>query len=99
MLEGYSAIAYLAGITRRIKLGLMVTCAFYRNPGLLIKTVSTIDVLSGGRTYLGLGAGWFEQEAKGLGFMFPSLRERFERLEETLQIAKHMWTGDSHGII
>ena len=93
MLEGYSTIAYLAGVTQRIKLGLMVTCAFYRDPGLLVKTVSTIDVLSGGRTYLGVGAGWFEQEAKGLGFMFPSMRERFERLEETLQIAKHMWAG------
>ncbi|MDH5481829.1 MAG: LLM class F420-dependent oxidoreductase [Candidatus Bathyarchaeota archaeon] len=94
MLEGYSTIAYMAALTTRIKVGLMVTCNFFREPGLLIKTVSTIDVLSGGRTYFGIGAGWFEREAKGLGFAFPSLRERFERLEETLQIAKQMWRGD-----
>ena len=94
MLEGYSSISYLAALTRRIKLGLLVTCNFFRNPGLLVKIVSTIDVLSGGRVYLGIGAGWFEREAKGLGIAFPSLRERFERLEENLQIAKQMWEGD-----
>jgi len=94
MLEGYSTISYLAALTRRIKLGLLVTCNFFRNPGLLVKIVSTIDVLSGGRVYLGIGAGWFEREAKGLGIAFPSLRERFERLEENLQIAKQMWEGD-----
>ncbi|MFX0197527.1 MAG: LLM class F420-dependent oxidoreductase [Candidatus Hodarchaeota archaeon] len=94
MLEGYSTIAYMAALTRRIKLGLLVTCNFFRNPGLLVKIVSTIDVLSGGRTYLGIGAGWFEQEAKGLGITFPSLRERFERLEETLQIVKQLWAGN-----
>jgi F420-dependent oxidoreductase-like protein len=94
MLEGYSTIAYLAALTRRIKVGLMVTCNFFREPGLLIKTASTIDILSGGRTYFGIGAGWFEREAKGLGFSFPPLKERFERLEETLQIAKQMWQGD-----
>lgn len=95
MLEGYSTISYLAGMTRRIKLGTMVTCSFFRNPGLLIKTATTIDVLSGGRTYLGIGAGWFQREAEGLGYTFPSLRVRFERLEETLQIAKRMWSGDN----
>ena len=94
MLEGYSTISYLAALTQRIKLGLLVTCNFFRNPGLLVKIVSTIDVLSGGRVYLGIGAGWFEREAKGLGIAFPSLRERFERLEENLQIAKQMWEGD-----
>ena len=94
MLEGYSTISYLAALTRRIKLGLLVTCNFFRNPGLLVKIVSTIDVLSGGRVYLGIGAGWFEREAKGLGIAFPSLRERFERLEENLQIAKQMWAGN-----
>jgi F420-dependent oxidoreductase-like protein len=94
MLEGYSTISYLAALTQRIKLGLMVTCNFFRNPGLLVKIVSTIDVLSGGRAYLGIGAGWFEREAKGLGIAFPSLRERFERLEENLQIAKQMWAGN-----
>jgi len=95
MLEGYSTISYLAGLTKQIRLGLMVTCCFYRNPGLLVKTVSTIDVLSRGRTYFGIGAGWNERESRGLGYSFPSLRERFERLEETLQIAKHMWSGDT----
>jgi F420-dependent oxidoreductase-like protein len=94
MLEGFSTIAYMAGITRRIKLGLLVACAFYRHPGVLIKTASTIDVLSGGRTYLGLGAGWFERESTGLGIAFPPLRERFARLEETLQIARQMWSSE-----
>ena len=94
MLEGYSTIAYLAARTQRIKLGLLVTCGFFRPPGLLIKTVSTIDVLSGGRMMLGIGAGWFEEEALGLGIKLPETwRERFDRLEETLQIAHHMWSG------
>lgn len=95
MLEGYSTIAYLAGVTRRIQLGLLVTAAFYRHPGLLAKTVSTIDVLAGGRAVLGLGAGWYEREARGLGIPFPPLPERFERLEETLQIVRKMWAGDT----
>ena len=95
MLEGYSTIAYLAGVTRRIQLGLLVTAAFYRHPGILAKTVSTIDVLSGGRALLGLGAGWYEREACGLGIPFPPLPERFERLEETLQIVRQMWSGDT----
>jgi F420-dependent oxidoreductase-like protein len=94
MLEGYSTISYLAALTRRIKVGLLVTCNFFRNPGLLVKIVSTIDVLSSGRAVLGIGAGWFEREAKGLGLAVPSVRERFERLEETLQIAQRMWTGN-----
>lgn len=90
MLEGYSTIAYLAAKTQLIKLGLLVTCGFFRPPGLLIKTVSTIDVLSGGRAMLGIGAGWFEEEALGLGIPLPGTwSERFERLEETLQIAHH----------
>ncbi|MFX0114547.1 MAG: TIGR03560 family F420-dependent LLM class oxidoreductase [Candidatus Hodarchaeota archaeon] len=94
MLEGYSTIAYLAAVTRQIKLGVAVACPVYRYPGLLVKMISTIDVLSRGRTYFGIGAGWFEREAKGLGIPFPPLRERYERLEETLQIAKQMWTGN-----
>ena len=93
ILEGYSTISYMTAVTRRIKLGLLVTCNFFRHPGFLVKSVSTLDVLSGGRAYLGIGAGWFEREAKGLGIPFPSLSERFERLEETLQIAKQMWAG------
>lgn len=94
ILEGYSTIAYMAALTQRIKIGLLVTCGYHRQPGLLVKTISTIDVLSGGRAYLGIGAGWFEREAEGLGILVPSWRERYERLEETLQIAKHMWSGD-----
>jgi F420-dependent oxidoreductase-like protein len=94
MLEGYSALAYAAGVTDRITLGTMVTGVTYRHPGLLIKTVTTLDVLSGGRTWLGIGAAWNEEEHRGLGVPFPSTRERFERLEETLQLAHQMWTGD-----
>jgi F420-dependent oxidoreductase-like protein len=93
MLEGYSTINYLAGITARVRLGILVTGNSYRNPGLLIKMVSTLDVLSGGRAYLGIGAGWYGREARGLGLQLPDVKERFERLEETLQIANHMWSG------
>jgi F420-dependent oxidoreductase-like protein len=94
MLEGYSALSYLAGVTKRVKLGTMVTGVIYRHPGILLKTVTTLDVLSGGRAYLGIGAAWNEQESRGLGVPFPPLKERFERLEETLQIAHQMWAGD-----
>src|SRR5437588_7116003 len=94
MLEGYSALAVAAGRTNRFKLGTMVTGVTYRYPGLLVKTVTTLDVLSGGRAYLGIGAAWYEEEHRGLGVPFPPLAERFERLEETLQIAHQMWTGD-----
>ena len=94
MLEGYSALAFAAGGTSRIKLGTMVTGVTYRHPGLLIKTVTTLDVLSGGRAYFGIGAAWNEQEHLGLGVAFPPVSERFERLEETLRIARQMWAGD-----
>lgn len=94
MLEGYSALSYLAGVTERAKLGTLVTGVIYRYPGILLKTVTTLDVLSGGRAYLGIGAGWFEREARGLGVPFPPLKERFERLEETLQIAEQMWSDE-----
>src|SRR5215210_7708750 len=94
MLEGYSALNYLAGITQRFKLGTLVTGVHYRYPGILLKTVTTLDVLSGGRAYLGIGAGWNERESKGLGVPFPPTAERFERLEETLQIAHQMWSGE-----
>ena len=93
MLEGYSTINYLAGITSRVRVGTLVTGNSYRYPGLLIKMVSTLDVLSGGRAYLGIGAGWYQREARGLGLPLPAVNERFARLEETLQIAKHMWSG------
>jgi F420-dependent oxidoreductase-like protein len=94
MLEGYSALAYLAAATRRVRLGTLVTGVTYRHPGVLVKTVSTLDVLANGRTYFGVGAGWFEREHRGLGIPFPPLGERFERLEETLRIAKQMWSGE-----
>ena len=93
MLEGYSALSFMAAVTERVRLGTMVTGVVYRHPGLLIKTVSTLDVLSGGRAWLGLGAAWNEREARGLGVPFPSLKTRFEQLEETLQIAQQMWAG------
>jgi F420-dependent oxidoreductase-like protein len=92
MLEGYSALAFAAGNTERIKLGTLVTGVTYRNPGVLVKTVTTLDVLSGGRAWLGIGAGWFEREHEALGVTFPPTGERFERLEETLQIANQMWS-------
>lgn len=93
MLEGYSALSFIAASTHRARLGTMVTGVIYRHPGLLVKTVSTLDVLSGGRAYFGIGAAWNEKEALGLGVPFPPLKERFERLEETLQIARQMWAG------
>jgi F420-dependent oxidoreductase-like protein len=94
MLEGYSALNFAAAITERIKLGTMVTGVIYRHPGLLVKTVTTLDVLSGGRAYCGIGAAWNEDESRGLGVPFPSIKERFEKLEEALQIAHQMWKGD-----
>jgi F420-dependent oxidoreductase-like protein len=94
MLEGYSALAFAAGRTNHIKLGTMVTGVTYRYPALLVKTVTTLDVLSQGRAYFGVGAAWNEEEHAGLGVPFPPTAERFERLEETLQIAHQMWAGD-----
>jgi len=94
MLEAYSTLNYLAAVTKQARLGTMVTGVIYRHPGLLIKQVTTLDVLSGGRAYLGIGAAWYEREALGLGVGFPPLKERFERLEETLQIAHQMWSGN-----
>jgi F420-dependent oxidoreductase-like protein len=93
MLESYATLSYLAGLTHRVRLGTLVTGVIYRHPGILVKAVSTLDVLSGGRAYLGIGAAWFEREALGLGVPFPPLKERFERLEEALQIARQMWSG------
>jgi F420-dependent oxidoreductase-like protein len=95
MLEGYATLAYLASLTKKVTLGTMVTGVIYRHPGVLIKTVTTLDVLTGGRAYLGIGAAWNEHESRGLGVPFPSMKERFERLEETLQIAKQMWSENN----
>lgn len=94
MLEGWLALAHAAAVTERITLGTMVTGVTYRHPGLLVKAATTLDVLSGGRAWLGVGAAWNEQEHRGLGVWFPPVSERFERLEETLQIAHQMWAGD-----
>ena len=94
MLEGYSTLSFLAGITERVQLGTLVTGVTYRHPGVLAKTVATLDVLSGGRAYLGIGAAWFDREHVGLGVPFPPLGERFSRLEETLRIVKQMWSDD-----
>jgi F420-dependent oxidoreductase-like protein len=93
MLEGYTGLAYLAAHTRRLQLGTMVTGVHYRHPGLLAKIVTSLDVLSGGRAFLGIGAGWNADESRGLGVPFPPLAERFERLEEALQICLRMWAG------
>jgi F420-dependent oxidoreductase-like protein len=94
MLEGYTTLGYLAAVTERLRLSLLVTGVTYRHPGLLAKTVTTLDVLSRGRAMLGIGAAWYEREHLGLGVPFPSTSERFERLEETLQIVRQVWSGD-----
>ena len=94
MLEAYTTLGYLAASTSRAKLLTLVTGVTYRHPGLLAKIVTTLDVLSGGRAWLGIGAAWNEEESRGLGIPFPPLAERFERLEETLQICLQMFRGD-----
>jgi F420-dependent oxidoreductase-like protein len=94
MLEAYTALGYLAGHTRRAKLLTLVTGVVYRDPGLLAKAVTTLDVLSGGRAILGIGAAWNEDEARGMGLLFPPTAERFERLEEALRICRQMFDGD-----
>ena len=95
MLEAYTTLGFLAAQTQKVRLGALVTGVIYRYPALLVKAVSTLDVLSGGRAYFGVGAAWNERESLGLGVRFPPLKERFERLEETLQIALQMWSGDT----
>ncbi|MHA6628897.1 LLM class F420-dependent oxidoreductase [Pseudonocardia sichuanensis] len=92
MLEAYTTLGYLAARTSRVELLAWVTAVSYREPGMLAKLVSTLDVLSGGRAMLGIGAAWNGDEARGLGLPFPSTAERFERLEETLQIVRQMWS-------
>src|SRR4051794_34209839 len=94
MLEGYSALSFIAGQTSKIKLGPLVTGVTYRHPGILVKTATTLDVLSGGRSYFGIGAAWDDEEHTGLGVPFPPLKERYEKLEETLQVAHQMWSGE-----
>jgi F420-dependent oxidoreductase-like protein len=97
MLEAYTTLGYIAAHTSRARLGTMVTGVTYRHPGILAKQVTTLDVLSGGRAWLGIGAAWFDREHEGLGVAFPPLKERFERLEEALQITLQMWNDDNNG--
>jgi len=97
MLEGYTALGFLAAHTSTIELSLLVTGVTYRHPGLLAKIVTTLDVLSGGRGTLGIGAAWYEREHLGLGVPFPPVKERFERLEETLRICHQMWDQGNDG--
>jgi F420-dependent oxidoreductase-like protein len=94
MLEGWTTLGFIAAHTKRARLGLMVGGVHYRLPGLWVKAATTLDVLSGGRAWLGIGAAWNQQESEALGFPFPPLGDRFEMLEETLQIAHGMWTGE-----
>ena len=96
MLEGWTTLGFMAAHSERARLGLMVGGVHYRSPGLWIKAATTLDVLSGGRAWLGIGAAWNEYESRSLGFRFPPLGERFEMLEETLRIGHEMWTGE-HG--
>ncbi|MBF6455331.1 LLM class F420-dependent oxidoreductase [Nocardia cyriacigeorgica] len=97
MLEGYTTLGFLAAHTSSVELGLLVTGVTYRHPGLLAKIVTTLDVLSGGRAALGLGAAWFDREHHGLGVPYPPISERFERLEETLRICAQMWDPADNG--
>jgi F420-dependent oxidoreductase-like protein len=94
MLEGWTTLGFVAANTQHARLGLMVGGVHYRYPGLWVKAATALDVLSGGRAWLGIGAAWNEEESRGLGFPFPPLGERFEMLEETLQIAHQMWEGE-----
>jgi F420-dependent oxidoreductase-like protein len=94
-LEGYTSLGFLAGQTQSITLAMLVTGVTYRYPGLLAKTVTTLDVLSQGRAMLGIGAAWYEREHVALGVPYPPVRERFEMLEETLQICRLMWSDDN----
>ncbi len=94
MMESYTTLGYFAGLTEKIYLGTLVTGVIYRHPSVLMKMVNTLDILAGGRTYLGIGAAWYEEEAKGYGIPYPSTSERFEQLEDNLQLAKALWAGD-----
>jgi F420-dependent oxidoreductase-like protein len=95
MLEGYTTLGFIAALTQHLRMRVLVTGVTYRPPGLLAKIVTTLDVLSGGRAELGLGAAWYEREHKGLGVPFPPIAERFERLEEALRICLQMWSENN----
>ena len=94
MMEAYTALGYVAGLTEKAYLGVLVTGVIYRHPAVLMKMINTLDILSGGRSYFGIGAGWYEDEAKGYGIPYPSTSERFELLEDNLKLAKALWASD-----
>ncbi len=94
MMESYTTLGYFAGLTEKAYLGVLVTGIIYRYPSVLMKMVNTLDILSGGRAYLGIGAAWYEDEAKGFGIPYPSTSERFEHLEDNLKLAKTLWDGE-----
>lgn len=94
MMEAYTTLGYLAGLTEKAYLGVLVTGVIYRHPSVLMKMINTLDILAGGRTYFGIGAAWYEDEAKGYGIPYPSTAERFELLEDNLRLAKALWAGD-----
>nr|BFF19629.1 hypothetical protein GCM10025730_31500 [Promicromonospora thailandica] len=97
MLEAYTTLGYLAGVTEKVQLGSLVTGVTYRYPGLLAKIVASLDVVSGGRATYGIGAAWYDREHAALGVPFPELRDRFEMLEETVRIARQMYDPDDNG--
>lgn len=94
MLESYTTLGYIAGLTEKAYLGVLVTGVIYRHPSVLMKMANTLDILSGGRSYFGIGAAWYEDEARGYGIPYPSTSERFEQLEDSLQLAKALWAND-----
>lgn len=94
MLESYTTLGYFAGLTEKAYLGVLVTGVIYRHPSVLMKMVNTLDTLSGGRAYLGIGAAWYEDEAKGFGIPYPPTAERFEQLEDNLKLARALWASD-----
>ncbi len=94
MLEAYTTLGYFAGLTEKAHLGVLVTGVIYRHPAVLLKMVNTLDILAGGRAYLGIGAAWYEDEAKGYGIPYPSTAVRFEQLEDNLKLAKALWASD-----
>lgn len=94
MMESYTTLGYFAALTEKAYLGVLVTGVIYRHPSVLMKMVNTLDILSGGRAYLGIGAAWYEEEAKGYGIPYPSTSERFEQLEDNVRLAKALWNAD-----
>lgn len=94
MMEAYTTLGYFAGLTQKVYLGALVTGVIYRHPSVLMKMVNTLDILSGGRAYFGIGAGWYEDEARGFGIPYPTTAGRFELLEDQLKLAHALWSGD-----